>query len=104
MEKKQVFVDLVGINERGINTFMTKGTRQKLLSGFFPLRGGVPPISAKVFWAGSFFVKGGGGHPPIPLRKIPLKSSFFLVQKLDFADFHTFLALLVYYMVSLVHF
>ena len=49
MEKKQVFVDLVGINERGINTFMTKGTRQKLLSGFFPLRGGVPPISAKGF-------------------------------------------------------
>ena len=29
-----------------------KGPFQKLLSGFFPLRGGVPPLSAKGFWAG----------------------------------------------------
>ena len=29
-----------------------KGSYQKLLSGFFPLRGGgVPPLSAKLFWA-----------------------------------------------------
>ena len=26
-----------------------KGIFQKLLSGFFPLRGGVPPLSAKLF-------------------------------------------------------
>ena len=26
-----------------------KGSCQKLLSGFFPLRGGVPPLSAKLF-------------------------------------------------------
>ena len=45
-----------------VNTFISvllvafllefKGSRQKRLSGFFPLRGGVPPISTKGFWAG----------------------------------------------------
>ena len=65
MEKKQVFVDLVGINERGINTFMTKGTRQKLLSGFFPLRGGgYPPFPLRVF-----------GQDDFPLRGVPPNSA-----------------------------
>ena len=47
------------------NAFSHKGTLQKLLSGF------------KGFWAGWFSVKGGRGCPPIRLRKILLKSSFF---------------------------
>ena len=41
------------------------------------LRLNVPPISAKGFWAGWFSVKGGGGYPLIPLRKIPLESRYF---------------------------
>ena len=45
-----------------------KGTFQKLLSGFFPLR---------VFGQGDFPLRGGGGYPPMPLRKIPLKSRYF---------------------------
>ena len=43
---------------------ITMGSRQKLLSGFFPLRGGLPPNSAKGFWAEWFSVKGGRGVPP----------------------------------------
>ena len=35
------------------NETTSKGTFQKLLSDFFPLRGGgVPPLSVKGFWAG----------------------------------------------------
>ena len=49
-----------------------KGTFQKLLSGFCPLRGGVPPI---------------------PIGNIPLKSRFFRSKKSIFCLFHTFLAL-----------
>ena len=30
---------------------LSKGTFQKRFSGFFPLRGGVPPLSVKGFWA-----------------------------------------------------
>ena len=43
-----------------------QGTRQKLLSKFFPLRGGgLPPISAKGFWKNDFPLRGrGGGVPP----------------------------------------
>ena len=40
-----------------------KGRCQKLLSGFFPSRGGVPPLSAKLFWAQCLSVKGGGVPP-----------------------------------------
>ena len=56
------------------NAFSHKGTLQKLLSGF------------KGFWAGWFSVKGGRGCPPIPLRKILLKSSYFF-QKLHLLPF-----------------
>ena len=50
---------------------------QKLLSGFFPLRGGgLPPISAMGFWAEWLSVNGGGGYPPIPLRKKSAKNSY----------------------------
>ena len=55
-----------------------QGTRQKLLSGFFPLRGGVPPHSAKLFWAQLFSVKGGGDTP---LRKKSAKKYLFLAKK-----------------------
>ena len=40
-----------------------KGSCQKRFSGFFPLRGGVPPLSAKLFWAQWFSVKGGCTPP-----------------------------------------
>ena len=40
-----------------------KGTFQKLLSGFFPFRGGgILPLSAKGFLAKGFSVKGVGGR------------------------------------------
>ena len=68
-----------------------KGTFQKLLSGFCPLRGGlVPPNSVKeknLLFSHWFSVKGGGGYPPIPLRKIPLKSSFFWSKNSIFLPF-----------------
>ena len=41
--------------------YLPKGRRQKLLSGFFPLGGGVPPISAKGFFEKWFSAKGVGG-------------------------------------------
>ena len=44
-----------------------KGTFQKRFSGFCPL--------------------GGGGYPPIPLRKIPLKSRFFWSESSIFCLF-----------------
>ena len=46
-------------------TSFTKGTFQKLLSGFCPLGGGVggTPLSAKLFWAQWLSVKGGGSTP-----------------------------------------
>ena len=59
----------------------SKGTRPKLLSRFFTLMG-LPPISAKGFWAGWFSVKGGGGYPPIPL-----KSRFFRSENAIFCLF-----------------
>ena len=55
-----------------------KGTFQKLLSGFCPLRGGeYPPFPLRVFGQDDFPLRGGGGYPPIPLRKIPLKRQVF---------------------------
>ena len=39
------------------------GTLQKLISGFFPLRGGGTPLSAKLFWEQLPSVKGGGSAP-----------------------------------------
>ena len=43
--------------------FESKGTLQKLLSGFCPLRGGVPPLSAKLFGHNDFPLRGGGVPP-----------------------------------------
>ena len=40
------------------------------LTGFFPLRGGVPPLSAKFFWAQWLSVKGGGCTPLSVKEKI----------------------------------
>ena len=48
-------------------TAFAKGSFQKLLSGFFPLRGGGIPL--RVFGQDDFPLRGGGGYPPIPLRK-----------------------------------
>ena len=50
------------------------GCRKKLLSGYLPLRGRVgglkvPPNSAKLFIGQNDFPLGGGGYPPISLRK-----------------------------------
>ena len=38
--------------------------------------GGIPPLSAKLFWAQWLSVKG-GGYPPISLRKKSAKNSYF---------------------------
>ena len=55
-----------------------KGTFQKLLSGSCPLRGGgVPPLSAKGFWAGWLSVKGGRGVPPNSAKENSAKKQVF---------------------------
>ena len=46
-----------------------------------PVKNYLPTISAKGFWAGWFSVKGGGGYPPIPLRKKSAKKRLFLAKK-----------------------
>ena len=56
--------------------FKPKGRCQKRFSGFFPLRGGVPPFPL------SFFV-----HNYCPLRKIPLKSRYFRFENSIFCLF-----------------
>ena len=68
------------------NPQISLGTFQKLLSGFFPLRGGggVPPLSGKGFWAGWFSVKGGRGVPPNSAKENPAKKQVFKVRKLHF--------------------
>ena len=49
------------------NSSQNKGRFQKLLSGFFPLRGGGgPPPFAKLFWAQWLSVEGGGSTPQLP--------------------------------------
>ena len=58
----------------------TKGSFQKRFSGFCPLRGGLPPLSAKLFWAQWLSVKGRVGYPPIPLRKKSAKKRLFLAK------------------------
>ena len=57
------------------------GTRQKLLSGFFPLRGGggYPPFPLS-FFAHNDFPLRGGMYPPIPLRKKSTKKELFLAK------------------------
>ena len=40
-----------------------KGRCQKLLSGFFPLRGGYPPFPLRVFGQDDFPLRGEGGTP-----------------------------------------
>ena len=40
-----------------------KGIFQKLLSGFFPLRGGYPPFPPRVFGQDDFPLRGEGGTP-----------------------------------------
>ena len=61
-----------------------KGTRKKLLSVFFMLRGGYPPpIPLRVFGQNDFPLKG-EGDPPIPLRKKSAKKQLFLAKKRQF--------------------
>ena len=58
-----------------------KGTFQKRFSGFCPLRGGVPPLSANekiLLFFTLIFVSGGGEYPPILLRKKSAKKHLFL--------------------------
>ena len=40
-----------------------KGPFQKLLSGFFPLRGGYPPFPLRVFGQDDFLLRGEEGTP-----------------------------------------
>ena len=77
---------------RGETSWDNYGKPSKLLSGFFPLRGELPPNSAKGFWAEWFSVKGGRGrgYPPIPPRKIPLKSRYFRFENSFFCLFMHF--------------
>ena len=47
-----------------------KGGFQKLLSGFFPLRGGYPPIPLSFFGHNDFPLRGGGVPPNFIKGKI----------------------------------
>ena len=69
-----------------------KGRCQKLLSGFFPLRGGgYPPFPLRVFGQDDFPLR---GVPPNSPEENSAKKQFFLgLKTLFFAFFHTFLAL-----------
>ena len=61
-----------------------KGGFQKLLSGFFPLRGGVrPPFLLRVFEHDDFPLRG-GMYSPIPLRKKSPQKTFFFAKKRQF--------------------
>ena len=83
-----------------------EGTRQKLLSVFFMLRGGgiPPPILLRVFGHIDFRLRGGWvppiplsffGHndfpsmgegvPPVPLRKKSTKNRYFWPKKANFS-------------------
>ena len=61
--------------------------------GFCPLRGGggVAPFPLSFFEHNYFLLR--GGYPPIPPRKIPLKSRHFRFENSIFCLFHAFLAL-----------
>ena len=87
-------------------TIWRKGSLSKNTWRIFSAKGGgYRPFPLRVFWAGRFSAKGGRGYPPIPLRKIPLKSRVFFGPRTPFfAFFHAFLALLDHYMVFMVHF
>ena len=51
-----------------INLYLHKGTRQKLLSGFFPLRGGGYPAFPLSFFEHIDFPFRGGGVPPLSVK------------------------------------
>ena len=52
------------ISQKKFTILFTKRTRQKLLSGFFPLRGGgYPPFPLRVFGQDDFPLRGEGGNP-----------------------------------------
>ena len=67
----------------------SKGSFQKLLSGFFPLRGGgYSPFPLRVFGHNDFPLREGGGRcPPIPLRKKSAKNSYFRPKNANFSPF-----------------
>ena len=52
------------------NTASAKGTLQKLLSGFFIVKGGVPPLSAKLFEHNDCPLRGGEVPPNSVKEKI----------------------------------
>ena len=60
-----------------------KGIFQKLLSGFFPLRGGYPPFPQRFFGQSDFPLRG-GEYPSIPLRKKSAKKQLFSAKKRHF--------------------
>ena len=64
------------IHLHGINCYEYKGTFQKRFSGFFPLRGGVPPYLLWVFGQNDFPLR--GGVPPNSVKeKIRYKTAIF---------------------------
>ena len=66
----------------------TFGNPSKTFLGIMPVKGGgVPPLSAKLFWAQWLSVKGGGEYPPIPLRKKSAKNSYFWPKNAYFSPF-----------------
>ena len=54
---------------------------KNVLADFAREGGGVPPLSAKLFWAQWLSVKGERGYPPIPLRKKSAKKTAIFGQK-----------------------
>ena len=56
------------------------GALQKLLSGFFPLRGGYPPFPLSFFGHNDFPLRG-GGVPPNSVKEKSTKKQLFLAKK-----------------------
>ena len=68
----RIIFDLLKLSQddflQSLNFYLGKGTCQKLLSGFCPLRGGDTPFPLSFFEHNDFPLRG-GVYPPIPLRK-----------------------------------
>ena len=63
-----------------------KGRFQKIIRGFCPFRGGIPPFPLSFFEHNECPLRG-RVYPPIPLRKIPLKCRFFRSENSIFYPF-----------------
>ena len=69
IQKEQIYIYGLPCLALEESLSLSKGTYQKLLSGFFPLRGGgYPPIPLSFFGHNDFPLRG-GGEPPNSIRE-----------------------------------